>query len=123
MKTLRIIILSLLIILLPAMAMALTTVATGAAAISTTVTPAKAFYLKEIRLHLSAAGGAANLTVTMDAQAGAAYDVVLFTQDMTTVTDLVWRPDQPIKFIIGDNIVIAWANGSSRTYGLEVIYE
>lgn len=92
---------------------------TGSAAISSTLTPSTAFELLEVRIHLSAAGGAGNLTITLDANAGAAYDVVLKTQDMTSVTDFVYQPTYPMYFDNGDALVFAWANGSTRTYGLE----
>lgn len=94
--------------------------ATGSAAINETVNPGKAGQLHEFRIHLSAAGGAGDLTITLDANAGAAYDVVLLTEDMTTLTDLVWQPDLPLQFDSGDKFVIAWANASTRTYGLEL---
>jgi hypothetical protein len=93
---------------------------TAALAINESIEPDKFGQLHEVRLHLSAAGGAGNLTVTLDANAGAAYDTVLLTQDMTLVTDLLWQPTLPIPYDKGDKIAIAWANGSSRTYGLEV---
>lgn len=94
--------------------------ATGNAAISKTVTPSGAGALDSIRLHLSAAGGAGNLTVTLDSGDGAAYDTVLLTQDMTLVTDLFWQPDRPIELDDVDALVIAWANAAGRTYGLTV---
>lgn len=94
--------------------------ATGSAAINTTVTPGVAARLEQLTLHLSAAGGAGNLTVTLDNGTGAAYDAVLLTQDMTSVTDLLWVPQKPILLKATDALVIAWANASSRTYGLEV---
>lgn len=93
---------------------------TGTAAINESIDPGKAGQLHEFRIHLNAAGGAGDLTITLDAAAGAAYDTVLMTQDMTLVTDLVWQPDMPLYFDNGDKLVIAWANGSGRTYGLEV---
>jgi hypothetical protein len=94
--------------------------ATGAAAISTSLAPGRAFQLLEIRVHLSAAGGAGNFTATVDANAGAAYDITLLTQDMTSVTNLVWTPDCPLHFDSGDEIDFAWANVGTKTYGLEV---
>jgi len=97
--------------------------ATGAVAINRTINPYKAFVLSEIKLHLSAAGGAGNLTVTFDANAGAAYDAVLLTQDMTLVADLLWQPETPIHGDLGDKIVIAWANANSRTYGIETKFD
>lgn len=94
--------------------------ATGAAAISETVSPASSFQIECLKVHLSAAGGAGDLTITVDANAGAAYDVVILTQDMTAVTDLVWAPERPWYFESGDKLVIAWANANTRTYGLEL---
>ncbi len=95
-------------------------IATGAAAISKSVTPSGRGAFDSILLHLSAAGGAGNLTVTVDAVSGADYDTVLLTQDMTLVTDLFWQPDRPIELDSGDSIVIAWANAGGKTYGLTV---
>ena len=101
----------------------MTTRATGSSAIATTVAPGRPFQLEEVRIHLSAAGGAGNLTVTMDAGAGSAYDTVLQTQDMTSVTDYVWKPTRPIVCThASDEIDIAWANTNSKTYGLTVIH-
>jgi len=96
--------------------------ATGIAAINETIIPSSAWQLDEIRVHLSAAGGAGNLTATIDADAGAVYDNVILTQDMTLVADLVYQPDRPMLFDSGDKFVIAWANANGRTYGLEVKY-
>lgn len=97
--------------------------ATGAAAINETVAFSSTFEarLVALRIHLSAAGGAGDLTVTLDSHLGAAYDVVLFRQDMTSVVDLNWMPECcPIHK--DDSVVIAWANGSTVTYGLEAIW-
>lgn len=96
--------------------------ATGSGAVSTTVAPGVDWRLDSIRIHLSAAGGAGDFTATLDANAGAAYDVVVLTQDMTSVTDLVWFPDRDLIFTSGDELDLAWTNGSSRTYGIEVYY-
>ena len=96
------------------------TTATGSGNISSTTSPGRPFALESVTLHLSAAGGANDLTVSLDANAGAEYDVVLFTQDMTSVTDLVWQPDRPIECAEDDKIVVTWTNASSRDYGLTV---
>jgi len=95
---------------------------TGTSTLSTTLAPGQKWALREIRIHLSAAGGAANFTATMDSGTNAAYDSVVLSQDMTSVTDLEWQPDFPMTFDDGDELDFAWANGSGRTYGLEVIY-
>jgi hypothetical protein len=96
--------------------------ATGAANIAMTVAPAVAFQIEEVRVHLSAGGAATNLTITVDSGTAAAYDIVLLTQAMNGVTDLVWQPDRPYIFSAGDEIDIAYANGGAATYGVEVIY-
>jgi hypothetical protein len=79
--------------------------------------------LLEVRIHLSAAGGAGNLTITNDSGiAATVYDTVLATQDMTAVTDYVFKPEIPHAFFEGDVLKIAWPNAQNKTYGLEVIY-
>ena len=97
--------------------------ATGAAAVGTTLAPGESFRLREVRIKLSAAGGAGNLTITVDAGAGAAYDVNLLTQDMTLITSFSWTPDTQLQFSATDEIDFVWANANSRTYGLTIYYE
>ena len=98
--------------------------ATGEAAIATTIAPnSQQFRVLEVRVHLSDAGGAGDLTLTVDAAQGAAYDTVIKTQDMTLVTDFTEQPTTPYYFDAGDKLVIAWANAGEVTYGLTVIYE
>jgi len=94
------------------------TAATGALALD--IAPDWDFELMEVRVHLNAAGGAGDLTVTLDALAGAEYDAVLFKQDMTAVTDLVYIPAQPMQFARGDKLAVAWPNAGNKTYGAEV---
>jgi len=97
-----------------------TQTATGAAVVAVTATPSNAAALDLVSVHLSAAGGGGDLTVTLDAAAGAVYDVVLLTQDMTAVTNLLWQPDRPIELAPGDKVVVAWANAGTKTYGILV---
>ena len=96
--------------------------ATGAAAIDLTIAPGGRFQIENIRVHLSAAGTAGDLTVTVDSGTAAAYDTVLLTQDMSSITNLNYIFTHPVKLEAGDEIDIAWANGSTRTYGIEVVY-
>jgi len=96
---------------------------TGNAEMSLTLAPDESFRIKEIRVHLNAAGGAGNFTVTVNAINGTAYDLNMITQDMTAVTDLVWQPDIPVQFESGDEINFAWENAGGKTYGLTVVYE
>jgi len=84
--------------------------------------PGKAFELHEIRLHLAAAGGANNFTVTLQSSEGPEYDVVLNTQDMSAVTDEVYQPTRPQAFRDGDTLLFEWTNGSSVAWGLEVVW-
>lgn len=97
--------------------------ATGAAAIASTLTPTLPIELVCVKLHLDAAGGAAeNFTVTINSATALAYDVNLYTQDMTIIQDICWVPDRPIPILNNDPIDFAYANSNTRTYGLEVIY-
>ena len=101
---------------------------TGSTAITTTLAldPKRAFQINEIELHLNGAGGATgdvDFTVTKDANAGTPYDLLLLTEDMTTDTDVLYQPELPLIFDKGDEVDFAYANGSSKTYGLTVVYE
>jgi hypothetical protein len=100
---------------------------TGAGNIAVTLDPGAAYEFIGFRMHLNGAGGATNLTITIDNIAGAAFDTVLDTIDMTAVTNLTWRTGGTYKdycepLLAGDKIVIAWTNGATRTYGLELMY-
>ena len=87
-----------------------------------TLAPGIAWQLEEIRVHLGAGGAAGDLTATVDAAAGAPYDVVVLTQDMNGTTDVVYQPTRPIIFNSGDELDIAYSNTGAATYGLEVVY-
>jgi len=96
---------------------------TGAAALSTSLAPGKAFKLLEVRLHLSSASATSeNLTATMDAGAGEAYDTVLLAKDMNTVANYIYTFEDRY-FGDSDEIDFAWANTNTRTYGLEIVYQ
>lgn len=95
---------------------------TGAAAVNYSLSPGIGFQLREVRIHLDAVGGAGNLTISVDSAAGATYDAVLATQDMSAVADLCYMPDHPHEFVAGDVLKIAWANAGTKTYGIEVIW-
>lgn len=96
--------------------------ATGSAAISTTLSPSHSAILKEVRIHLSAVGGSGILTITLDNGTGSAYDLVLLSQDMTSISDLLYQPTKPIELKSTDAVVISYANAGSKTYGLEILY-
>ena len=99
--------------------------ATGGAAIAQTVTvPAGATYvLYHVSLAMSAAPTTSeNFTITLDANAGAAYDVLLYSLDLSagSTTDLVWFPDEPLYLEGGDALDVAYANTDVGTYGLQL---
>lgn len=96
---------------------------TGSAAISYSLDKDRVILVKQVRLHLSAAGGAGDLTITLNSALGAAYDVNIVTEDMTLVTDLIWNPNGDLFYLAPDDTLdIAWANANTRTYGLEILY-
>lgn len=97
--------------------------ATGSGALSETISYPQAFELEEIRIKVGVAPTTAeNLTITIDAAAGAAYDVVLAAIPMAGVTSYRWADDTPSLLVPGDKIVIAWANTDTRTWGITYIY-
>ena len=98
--------------------------ATGAVAIASTMTVpvGQTYRLVSVTLHLDAAPTTSELfTVTLDAQAGAAYDTLLYSVDPAAhaMTDLVWLPDEELFFGGGDAIVVAYANTDVATYGVQ----
>lgn len=96
--------------------------ATGAAAVAMVVNPAVEAKIEQMIIHLSAAGAAGDLTVTLDNGTGAAYDAILLTQSMVSVVDYVWIPARSIYLKATDHLDIVWANASNRTYGIEVVW-
>ena len=97
--------------------------ATGGVAIASTLAPGVGWQLESVRVHLSAVGGAGSMTAILDHGAGAAYDLVLLTQDMTALTDYIWTAERPLEFDADTELDFAYANANTRTYGLEVIWK
>lgn len=103
-----------------------TTVATGGVAIAATTAVAAPFAFVGMTLHL--VGGlpttTEDFTVTLNAQAGAAYDTLLFSLDLSvdSTIDLSIGPDDlgQNEFESGDELVVAWPNTETRTYGLRL---
>ena len=98
---------------------------TGAAAIAATMTvPASATYrLISVTMHADAAATTSeNFTITLDANAGAAYDTLLYSLDLSaaSTTDLVWYPDEMLLLEGGDAIDVAFANTDTDTYGVQI---
>ena len=105
-----------------------TTPTTGAVAAVAILNPGADFHLMGIRFHLgSALAAGETLTVTLDANDGAAYDTALFSQDLGTAgtLDLVIPfGGEEDFFVAGDQIVIALsANAGGDTWGCQTIHE
>jgi hypothetical protein len=94
---------------------------TGTAGMTLTVEPSTDFQIDQLRVHLNAVGAGGSLMVTIDDASGVTYDTILFTQDMTLVTDVVWLPTRPILCKDGDKVVVSWANAGGKTYGVKLI--
>lgn len=82
----------------------------------------RAIEIYEVRVHLNAAGAQQTLTLTIDSGLGAAHDVVLSQQNMTSVTDFAWRPDAPCLIGRDDVLDIDWLNGGGKTVGVTVLW-
>lgn len=100
--------------------------ATGAAAIATSTAIAAEWKLLAVTVHFSSAPTTSqNLTMTLNAVAGAAYDTILYSVDpsLSAATDVVYIPDGEMKFFVGDELDIAFTNTDTRTYGLTIYYQ
>ncbi len=96
---------------------------TGTGAIAFTLDPMRDWQLESIGILLSAVGGAGNLTATLDHVAGSAFDRLIHVVDMTSRTSYEYRPERPMEFQKGTSMDFVWANGSGRTYGLEIVWK
>jgi hypothetical protein len=99
------------------------TSATGSAAIAATHTATGWEEVLSVTLHFSSAPTTSeNLTITLDANDGAAYDTLLYSIDpsASSVTDLVWFPDGTLVMENGDAIDVAYTNTDTRTYGVQI---
>ena len=100
--------------------------ATGAAAVAATFDPHGPCTVLHMTYHGSGAVTTEeNLTVTLDANAGAAYDTVLTSIDMNSETDtqnVKWTPTN-LVLANGDKLAIAFPNTETRTYGLQIYYK
>ena len=99
---------------------------TGSGAISVSYAPGSAFWFESLTLHLSAAPSTSeNITVTLNAGDGAAYDTVLVKEDLSDLgggtEDLEYAPPNgPRLYESSDAIDVAWLNSDGRTWGLRI---
>lgn len=100
------------------------TATTGAIAAS--IAPGVPFQLLGFELALNTAPSTSeDFTVTKNAGMGAAYDVGLYSKDLSdgSVTDLIYYFDVPIKCHNKDDAIdFAYTNTDARTYGLTVYW-
>jgi len=100
------------------------TSATGAIAIDTTTDIWHAFRLSSITLHFDAAPtNAEDLTFSVDAKDGPAYDNVLFSVDpsVSSATDITYTPTNDLVFEEWDEIVVEYPNTDTNTYWLRIV--
>ena len=98
------------------------TAAVAMAAGNATFTPESAVIVTEIRLHLSAVGGAVeDFVCTLDDHTNAVYDAVLMTTPMAAAAD-VTADNLNWHLRLGDDLIFTYANTNTRTWGLTVVY-
>ena len=99
---------------------------TGAGAISEALSPGVPFRLLRIEVKWSAAPTTSeNFTVTLDAGAGSAYDVLMDSVDPSdgSVTSLVFGYGVGYEFEADDAIDIAYTNTDTKTISGRYVYE
>jgi len=82
--------------------------------------------LCSVTAHFSAAPTTSeSFTITMNANAGAAYNTLLnsVNPSLTAMVNYVWFPDGDLYLESGDSIVLAFPNTESVTYGIQIIME
>ena len=72
--------------------------------------------IKDIQIHLSAVG-TGTLTIKTNAAKDSKYDTLMYTRDMTGVTDL-FLSDLDWTIASGDSLDFAWANAGTVTWGI-----
>lgn len=63
---------------------------------------------------------AENLTITLNDANGNAFDLLLYTLDVSAgaTTDILWQPDEELMLVGGDAIDVAYTGTDARTWGL-----
>lgn len=100
------------------------TVATGAGAIAASHAISSQSVIDHVSVHFDTAPTTSqNLTVTINATDGAAYDTVIFTVNpsLSSATDILYQPDGPVHLFTGDSVDVAFTNTDARTYGVRIV--
>ena len=97
----------------------------GAGSITTSmVVPAgQTYQLFHVSCEFSAAPTTSeSMTITLDANAGSFYDILLYTinPSLLSTTSFIWFPDQPLYLEGGDAIDLAFANTDANTFGVQI---
>lgn len=73
------------------------------------------------RIHMPTAPGQADvMTITIDSAKGAAWDTVIYSNDLDAVTDLEYiNPNVDLPFAKNDILRVAWPNVANRTFAIE----
>lgn len=97
------------------------TATTGAIAHSKTVTNVSQLISVSLEFNIAPATSE-NLTITLNANAGDTYDILLYDQDMSAlaVTSLIWYPPEEQWLEPGDAIDVAFTNTDARTFGSQI---
>jgi len=94
--------------------------------LTATVPAGRHYRLMTVSLNMDAAPTTSeNLTITLDANAGAEYDVLMYSVDLSfaSTTDVVWWPDDVLHLEPGDAVTVAYANTDKNTYGCQITME
>ncbi len=99
---------------------------TTADTVKVAVAPGAPFEFIGFEIHLSSAPTTSEaFTLTVDADAGALFDTLLYTQDFSadSVVSKIWYPDKRLLYPNGKDIIrVAWTNTDTRNYGLKLKY-
>lgn len=81
------------------------------------------YELVDVRIHNdSSPTTSETFTITLDANLGTMYDSVIYSIDMSGVSDLLWIPDRHTYFSASDTLSFAWNNSDAVEYGLVIRY-
>jgi hypothetical protein len=99
---------------------------TALMAFSGTVPAGQHYRLVSVTCNFNAAPTTSeNFTITLDANAGVAYDLLLYTLDPSAgaTSDILWQPDEEIILEGGDEIDVAFTNTDARQYGAQITFK
>ena len=97
----------------------------GSIGLTSTVPEGRRYRLVSVSCNFAVAPTTAeDFTVTLDANAGAPYDLRLYTLDpgTTSTSDILWQPDIELILEGGDAITIEYANTDARLHGTQITF-